>query len=119
MTNWEKSCVDALVTSPAAFALFKAKQKNKKHVDQYINTIWPYEIKKASNPKKSITRKSSIFIFKPIIRFLNDLLEQGESGYVDKEYMFDRECTEKEIYDAAKKLPIIKFKLTRENIGTI
>lgn len=46
MTNWEKSCVEALITSPTAFALFRDKQKNKKHVDQFINKIWPYKIKK-------------------------------------------------------------------------
>lgn len=46
MTNWEKSCVEALVISPTAFALFKAKQKNKKHIDQYLNKIWPYKITK-------------------------------------------------------------------------
>ena len=57
MTNWEKSCVEALVTSPSAFALFRAKQKNKKHVDQYINTIWPYKIKKFAENKLEEERK--------------------------------------------------------------
>ena len=47
MTNWEKSCIEALVTSPIAFSLFRDKQKNKKHVDQFINKIWPYKIEKA------------------------------------------------------------------------
>ena len=47
MTNWEKSCIEALITSPIAFSLFRDKQKNKKHVDQFINKIWPYKIEKA------------------------------------------------------------------------
>ena len=52
MTNWEKSCIEALVTSPIAFSLFRDKQKNKKHVDQFINKIWPYKIEKVFKAKQ-------------------------------------------------------------------
>lgn len=103
MTNWEKSCVEALVTSPSAFALFRAKQKNKKHVDQYINTIWPYKIKKFAENKLEEKRKrieegeEKLNPKSAIMKFFEDLLKQGEHGYVDKSYMFDKEYTAKEI----------------------
>ena len=103
MTNWEKSCVEALVTSPSAFALFRAKQKNKKHVDQYINTIWPYKIKKFAKNRleeKSKRIEEGAEKLNPksaIMKFFEDLLKQGEHGYVDKSYMFDKEYTAKEI----------------------
>ena len=52
MTSWEKSCIEALITSPIAFSLFRDKQKNKKHVDQFINKIWPYKIEKVFKAKQ-------------------------------------------------------------------
>ena len=72
MTNWEKSCVEALITSPTAFALFRDKQKNKKHVDQFINKIWPYKIEKAFKTKQE--EQSDIFdeILKRIMKIRND-----------------------------------------------
>jgi len=120
MTNWEKSCVDSLVTSPIAFALFKAKQKNKRHVDQYINTIWPYEIKKISNDSKADKDgKNAKEILKPIINFLKDLLKQGESGYVDREYKLDRAYTAEELYVAIKNIPKIVANKTKGSIGSL
>ena len=59
MTNWEKSCIEALITSPIAFSLFRDKQKNKKHVDQFINKIWPYKIEKVFKAKQG--EQSDIF----------------------------------------------------------
>ena len=59
MTNWEKSCIEALVTSPIAFSLFRDKQKNKKHVDQFINKIWPYKIEKVFKAKQK--EQSDVF----------------------------------------------------------
>lgn len=59
MTNWEKSCIEALITSPIAFSLFRDKQKNKKHVDQFINKIWPYKIEKVFKTEQKY--KSDIF----------------------------------------------------------
>lgn len=59
MTNWEKSCIEALITSPIAFSLFRDKQKNKKHVDQFINKIWPYKIKKVFKTEQK--EQSDIF----------------------------------------------------------
>ena len=72
MTNWEKSCVEALITSPTAFALFRDKQKNKKHVDQFINKIWPYKIEKVFKTKQE--EQSDVFdeILKRIMKIRND-----------------------------------------------
>ena len=72
MTNWEKSCVEALITNPTAFALFRDKQRNKKHVDQFINKIWPYKIEKAFKTKQE--EQSDIFdeILKRIMKVRND-----------------------------------------------
>jgi len=117
MTNWEKSCVDSLVASPTAFALFKAKQKNKKHVDQYINTIWPYEIKKVGEKiRASEVKNNDSKILAPIISFLKDLLANGEHGYVDRGYRFDREYTAVEIRNALGGIPGL---IAIEGIGHI
>jgi hypothetical protein len=45
-TQWQKSCVKALVTSPTAFRLFRAEQRNIKLLDQYMNKIWSYRYEK-------------------------------------------------------------------------
>ena len=72
MTSWEESCIEALVTSPIAFSLFRDKQKNKKHVDQFINKIWPYKIEKVFKTKQKV--QSDVFdeILKRIMKIRND-----------------------------------------------
>lgn len=50
-TQWQLECINALSTSPTAWDLFKAKQKNRKMLDQFINRLFPY--KKIKNKKKS------------------------------------------------------------------
>jgi hypothetical protein len=104
------------VTSPTAFALFRAKQKNKKHVDQYINTIWPYEIKKNRNEKDSVINKD---VFNPIIIFLGDLLVKGESGYLDRSYEFGRLVSAEELLIAMKSLKAIALPERVSLIGHI
>lgn len=42
MTEWQRSCITALASSPLAFDIFKAKQRNKKVLWQYIHRIWPH-----------------------------------------------------------------------------
>lgn len=83
MTNWEKSCIEALITSPIAFSLFRDKQKNKKHVDQFINKIWPYKIEKVFKAKQE--ERSDVFdeILKRIMIVRNhenksDAIDLGE-----------------------------------------
>ena len=78
MTNWEKSCVDALVSSPTAFALFKAKQKNKKHIDQYINTIWPYEIKKKFDNNYSSHENEIIVSLKKSLSYIINNVSEND-----------------------------------------
>ena len=41
-TPWQKSCIEALITSPIAFKLFKIQQRNVKAMDQYIGRCWAY-----------------------------------------------------------------------------
>lgn len=43
-TQWQKSCIEALVTSPIAFKLFKIEQRNIKMMDQFLDRIWPYKM---------------------------------------------------------------------------
>ena len=43
---WKKELLAALMTSPTALMLFKKKQRNVKHYDQFINRIWPYKVSK-------------------------------------------------------------------------
>lgn len=120
MTNWEKSCVESLITSPTAFALFKAKQKNKKHVDQYINTIWPYEIKiqgeNIVRVNKKIPKNSPL---NQIIEFLNDLIKKGEEGYVDREYKFEKPLTAKEIINWIRQYKYKNIVVGDSSIGNI
>lgn len=80
MTNWEKSCIEALITSPIAFSLFRDKQKNKKHVDQFINKIWPYKIEKVFKDKQE--ERSDVFgeILKRIMIVRN---HENKSGEID------------------------------------
>jgi len=118
MTNWEKSCVDALVSSPTAFALFKAKQRNKRHVDQYINTIWPYEIKKV-NQGDRVEAATAYDVLDPILNFLSDLIDEGESGYVDRAYKFKREFTCSEILKALISLKNTPSWIAPSSIGEI
>ena len=67
MTKWEQSCIEALITSPIAFKIFRLNQKNQKRVDQFINKIWPYRIRREKREKKS---KVSGFV-----KELKDILE--------------------------------------------
>lgn len=48
-TQWQKSCIDALTTSPIAFKLFKIQQRNVKAMDQYIGRCWSYAKKSQEN----------------------------------------------------------------------
>ena len=45
-TQWQLECINALSTSPTAWDLFKAKQKNRKMLDQFVNRLFPYKIVK-------------------------------------------------------------------------
>jgi len=58
-TKWQKSCVEALITSPTAFKLFRAKQVGVKMMDQYINKIWPYKMEKEKKFNKKQAYKYS------------------------------------------------------------
>ena len=80
MTSWEKSCIEALITSPIAFSLFRDKQKNKKHVDQFINKIWPYKIKKVFKDEQK--KQSDVFdkILKRIMTIRN---HENKSDEID------------------------------------
>ena len=58
-TQWQLECINALSTSPTAWDLFKAKQKNRKMLDQFINRLFPY--KKIKNKKKSKEERALSF----------------------------------------------------------
>lgn len=39
MTKWQESCITALASSPMAWEAFKMKQRNRKLLWQYINSM--------------------------------------------------------------------------------
>ena len=47
---WKDDLLAAMMTSPTALTLFKAKQSNKRHCDQVINSLWAYKTEKIVNP---------------------------------------------------------------------
>ena len=47
MTELQYSAVKALATSPEAYKAFKLSVRNRKGLDQYMNRVWPYYVKKA------------------------------------------------------------------------
>ena len=46
---WKDDLLAAMMTSPTALTLFKAKQSNKRHCDQVINSLWSYKTEKIVN----------------------------------------------------------------------
>lgn len=63
MTELQYSAVKALATSPEAYKAFKLSVRNRKGLDQYMNRVWPYYVKKARKElpvygqKKDLERK--------------------------------------------------------------
>ena len=45
MTEFQKDCITALLESPTAFQLFKAKVRDRKMLDQFLSRLFPYERK--------------------------------------------------------------------------
>lgn len=60
-TQWQLECINALSTSPTAWDLFKAKQKNRKMLDQFINRLFPYKIINNESIKKIKVKKPRSF----------------------------------------------------------
>ena len=62
---WKDDLLAAMMTSPTALTLFKAKQSNKRHCDQVINSLWAYKTEKIVNPdvrwRKPKTKSIEIF----------------------------------------------------------
>jgi len=63
MTELQYSAIKALATSPEAYKAFKLSVRNRKGLDQYMNRVWPYYVKKARRElpvygqKKKLERK--------------------------------------------------------------
>ena len=60
-TQWQLECINALSTSPTAWDLFKAKQKNRKMLDQFINRLFPYKKVKTKKSNKHFKEKKLSF----------------------------------------------------------
>lgn len=70
-TPWQKSCIEALITSPIAFKLFKIQQRNVKAMDQYIGRCWSYaKAKETESPVKLINT----------LRYLIECIKESEDA---------------------------------------
>jgi hypothetical protein len=76
-TKWQRSCLEALIESPEAFKVFKAKQINRKMLDQFVCKLWPYKYKKANNIRiKSISGKKEHtlqYVFRELANAINTI----------------------------------------------
>ena len=45
-TKWQRSCIEALCTSPVHYQLFKVKQSNKRMLKQFESRLFPFYIQK-------------------------------------------------------------------------
>ncbi len=84
LTKFQKSCIVALITSPLAFKAFIEKSKNVKYVMQFLNKLWPYNIRKKD--KKSDSKKMTFG--KMLISALEMELKIGRSEFNTKTRYF-------------------------------
>ena len=79
---WKDDLLAAMMTSPTALTLFKAKQSNKRHCDQVINSLWSYKTEKIVNPDVYWRKPKTKSIERLITEFssinVNMLLEAGK-----------------------------------------
>lgn len=79
---WKDDLLAAMMTSPTALTLFKAKQSNKRHCDQVINSLWSYKTEKIVNLDVSWRKPKTKSIERLITEFssinVNMLLEAGK-----------------------------------------
>ena len=79
---WKDDLLAAMMTSPTALTLFKAKQSNKRHCDQVINSLWSYKTEKNVNPDVRWRKPKTKSIERLITEFssinVNMLLEAGK-----------------------------------------
>ena len=80
---WKDDLLAAMMTSPTALTLFKAKQSNKRHCDQVINSLWSYKTEKIVNAdirwRKPKTKSIEKLIAKLSYISANMLLESGRT----------------------------------------
>ena len=79
---WKDDLLAAMMTSPTALTLFKAKQSNKRHCDQVINSLWSYKTEKIVNADVRWRKPKTKSIERLIAEFssinVNMLLEAGK-----------------------------------------
>lgn len=62
MTELQYSAIKALATSPEAYKAFKLSVRNRKGLDQYMNRVWPYYVKKARKELPAYWQKKNLEI---------------------------------------------------------
>jgi hypothetical protein len=75
MTKWQEPCIEALVGGSVTFALFKAKQKDKRHINAYMRKMWP-----ADGPDKKGAKKGNGVLSKLASTIELDTLERSPSN---------------------------------------
>lgn len=79
LTKQQKSCIEALCTSPMAFSLFIDKQYNKRAAYQYVNKLWPMKIAKKEK-KVRVQDNELVKATKGLINILKNIPADRKSG---------------------------------------
>ena len=117
---WKDDLLAAMMTSPTALTLFKAKQSNKRHCDQVINSLWSYKTEKIVNPDVRWRKPKTKSIERLITEFssinVNMLLEAGKQKepiklnvLIQGEMFFNlRSWEENELFKLMNKMKTLK-----------
>lgn len=123
---WKDDLLAAMMTSPTALTLFKAKQSNKRHCDQVINSLWSYKTEKIVNTdvhwRKPKTKSIEKLIAKLSSISANMLLESGRTkkpikinAHVQGEMFFNlHSYEENELFKLINKMKTLRCEVSNQ-----
>jgi len=85
-TQWQKSCIEALTTSPTAFKLFRIQQRNVKQTDQFIGRVWAYTKKDKKENESELKGIGSIIpVMECLIQGINSVTPRNDVVHLHNE----------------------------------
>lgn len=123
---WKDDLLAAMMTSPTALTLFKAKQSNKRHCDQVINSLWSYKTEKIVNADVRWRKPKTKSIERLIAEFssinVNMLLEAGKQKKpiklntpIQGEMFFNlHSYEENELFKLMNKMKTLKYEVLNQ-----
>lgn len=123
---WKDDLLAAMMTSPTALTLFKAKQSNKRHCDQVINSLWSYKTEKIVNADVRWRKPKTKSIERLITEFssinINMLLEAGKqkkpiklNTLIQGEMFFNlHSYEENELFKLMNKMKTLKYEVLNQ-----